>query len=471
MSIAQYVIMNLIPEFFKFQLYNVIVDTETTSKKILQHGQLQQRVTIIPLNKVGGRPMDNQLVHLAQKIAGADNVQPALSLIDYPEETRSAMAWIFGQIFICKDMETAKKIAFHDKIMRKCVTLEGDVVDPAGILSGGAALKTGSVLLKLDELKRIQNELNTKRKTLHNIEATLTNISHVAEKYTSLKQTFDLRNYEIGIIRQRLEQTEYYKVKEEVCVINIMWQREMSINVNFFQIDSLEKSLEELSQKMTVAEQSEKESSKRAKEVEYQLKDATNIREKQLKDAEAELEKLKKKAENSRKEWQKREQEAETVELEIKELQKGIETGKEQLATSEEKLKELQEKGQGLEKELDEVKANVKCIQSKIKEQKDIINKHNAHMQKLIIRKEDINKQSKEAELDIKKLNHEINSIKKIATNCQERVSDLVKKYEWIEQDMIYFGKAGNVYILHLIILFVSDNQMIFNVSFCRRYL
>ncbi|XP_068966367.1 structural maintenance of chromosomes protein 2 [Bombus flavifrons] len=408
------------------KLYNVIVDTETTSKKILQHGQLQRRVTIIPLNKVNGRPMDNQLINLAQKIGGVENVQPALSLIDFPAETTPAMTWIFGQIFICKDIETAKKIAFHDNIMKKCVTLEGDVVDPAGTLSGGAPLKTGSVLLKLDELKTVQNKLNFKKQALHNVESTLMNINSVAEKYTSLKQTFDLRNYEIDMAKQRLEQTEYYKIKEE--------------------IESLEKSIEQLLQTMAVAEKNEKESTTHAQNLEHQLKDAGNIHERQLKEAKSELEKLKKKAENSRKEWEKREQEAEVLKLEIEELQKSIVAGKEQLVASEEKLNVVEEKVTVLEQELNEVKANVKRIQSGIKEQKDIINKQNVYMQKLMTRKEDIIKQSKEAELDIKKLNHEINSIKNIATDYKEKVSELTRKYEWIEENKIYFGKAGGIY-------------------------
>ncbi|XP_003699378.2 structural maintenance of chromosomes 2 [Megachile rotundata] len=408
------------------KLYNIIVDTEINGKKLLQHGQLQQRVTIIPLNKVNGRPMDNQLVHLAQKIGGAENVQPALSLIDFPNETKSAMTWIFGQIFICKDIETAKKIAFHDNIKKKCITLEGDVVDPAGTLSGGAPVKTGSVLLKLEDLKAIQNELNTKLQELQNIETTLMNINSVAEKYMSLKQTFDLRNYEISMIKQKLSQTEYYKVKEE--------------------IDSLEKGIEELTEKMITAEKNEKENSKRAKELENQLKDASNILEKQLKQAEVELEKLKKKAANSRKEWQKREQEAETLQLEIKELQKSIEAGKEQLVALEEKLNDLQEKATTLGKDLEESNANIERIQSEIKAKKDIIHKQNAYMQKLMNRKEEIIKQNKEAELDIKTLNHEINSIKNTATDCKHKVSELTRKYEWIEQDKVYFGKAGGIY-------------------------
>ncbi|KOX70292.1 Structural maintenance of chromosomes protein 2 [Melipona quadrifasciata] len=406
------------------KLYNVIVDTETTSKKLLQHGQLQKRVTIIPLNKINGRTMDNQLIHLAQKIGGIENVQPALSLIDFPKEITSAMAWIFGQIFICKDIETAKKIAFHNNIKKKCVTLEGDVVDPAGTLSGGAVSKTGSVLLKLDELKIIQNKLDMKKEMLQNVETQLMHMSNDLEKYNSIKQTFDLRNYEISMVKQKLEQTEYYKVKEE--------------------IESLEKNIELLLQTMTAAEKSEKENTTRAKNLEHQLKDASNIHEKQLKEAKFELEKLKN--ENSRKEWQSREQDAEILKLEITELQKCIETEKEQLITSEEKLNVLQEKVTTLEQELNEAKNNVKRIQSNITEQKDEINKQNIYMQKLTIRKEDIIKQNKEAELDIKKLNHEINSIKDIVENCNEKVSELTRKHEWIEENKIYFGKPGGIY-------------------------
>lgn len=201
-----------------FQLYNVIVDKETTSKKILQHGHLQQRVTFIPLNRVTGRHMDQQTIDLAEKLVGKENVQPACSLIDFPAEITPAMTWIFGQIFVCKDMESAKKIAFHERIMKKCVTLEGDLFDPAGTLSGGARAKSGSILLKLEELKETQNELNNKERLLKDVNNTLLNIETTAEKHASLKQKYDLMTYEIGIVRQRLQQTTYHKIKEEVRV-------------------------------------------------------------------------------------------------------------------------------------------------------------------------------------------------------------------------------------------------------------
>lgn len=160
--------------------------------------------------------MDQQTISLAERLVGKENVQPALSLIDFPADIAPAMTWIFGQIFICKDMETAKKIAFHDKIMKKCVTLEGDLFDPVGTLSGGAPAKSGSIILKLEELKEIRNELNYKEQRLREIESALSNIGKTAERYASLKQKYDLLTYEISMIQQKLQQTSYHKIKEEV---------------------------------------------------------------------------------------------------------------------------------------------------------------------------------------------------------------------------------------------------------------
>ncbi|XP_011261694.2 structural maintenance of chromosomes protein 2 [Camponotus floridanus] len=408
------------------KLYNIIVDTETTSKRILQHGQLQQRVTIIPLNRVSGKFMDQQTIALAEKLVGKDNVQPALTLLDFPDEIRPAMNWIFGQIFICKDMETAQKIAFHERIMKKCVTLEGDLFDPAGTLSGGAPAKSGSILLKLEELKEIQNEFNKKKRLLRDVETALSNIASTANKHATLKQKYDLVIYEMDVIRQRLQQTSYHKIKEEV--------------------NSLNANIEELKQRIITAKNLEKDSTKRAKDIEAQLKDAVNIREKQLKEAENQLNILKKKAGQSREEWQKREQESETLELEIKELKKTIESGNEQLLQAEEKNNLFEQKEVTLKQELKETKDKVTELQSSVKEQKNIINQQNKDMQGLITRKEDIIQQNRELNLDIKKLNHEINDIKKCAADCKHKVLELTRKYEWIEQEKAYFGKEGGMY-------------------------
>lgn len=195
----------------------MIVDTEQTSKLLLQKGQIQQRVTIIPLNKIRGRPMDQKTVELAQRIGGRENVQPALNLIEFPEEVRPAMTWIFGQIFICKDMDVAKKIAFHPNIMKKCVTLEGDVVDPGGSLTGGAMAEGGSVLAKLNAIRNVQDELDQKKHAMREIVDRIVKINDTANKYAQFKKSLELKAYELENVRKKVHQTTHHQIKTEVC--------------------------------------------------------------------------------------------------------------------------------------------------------------------------------------------------------------------------------------------------------------
>lgn len=68
---------------------------------------------------------------------GKENVQTALSLVCYDHELHRAMEWVFGTAFICRDMDSAKRVTFDRNIMKKSVTLDGDVFDPAGTLTGG----------------------------------------------------------------------------------------------------------------------------------------------------------------------------------------------------------------------------------------------------------------------------------------------------------------------------------------------
>lgn len=64
------------------------------------------------------------------------------------------MESIFGNVFITKDLNIAKIVCFHESIKKRCVTLDGDVVDPAGTLSGGSMQNNASVLKLLEDLKK-----------------------------------------------------------------------------------------------------------------------------------------------------------------------------------------------------------------------------------------------------------------------------------------------------------------------------
>ncbi|KAJ4435376.1 hypothetical protein ANN_17990 [Periplaneta americana] len=418
-------------------LFNVITDTEVTAKKLLQKGQLQRRTTLIPLNKISGRNLDPATVKLAQSLVGPENVKPALSLIEYDPAIHPVMCWVFGQTFICKDMDTAKRVTFHERIMRKCVTLDGDVFDPSGTLSGGARAKGTALLLQLGDANKAQDVLSDREQRIASIDNEIRNLTNVAEGYKQLKQKVELMTHEVELVRQKLQQTTHHRHQEEV--------------------DALKATIAELQEKVKHCKEVEIAGNKKAKEIETKLKDAKSFREKALKAAEDEMKALKEKSEESREQWKQREQEFETLNLEIKELKTSIETGHTQLKAAEEAIVQLKEESVTLEKEVVEAKASmtdssvfiheaVQKMQAEVKAQKGTVNSLNKELQQIAHRKEKIIKDNGDAEIEIKKLEHEVSKIQSESKECQSKISALEGKYGWISDEKQYFGTPGGSY-------------------------
>ena len=63
-----------------------------------------------------------------------------MSLIQFNCFYEKAIKSIFGDVFVCDDSDTAKKVAFDPRVGMRCVTLDGTVYEPCGLISGGSEL-------------------------------------------------------------------------------------------------------------------------------------------------------------------------------------------------------------------------------------------------------------------------------------------------------------------------------------------
>lgn len=197
-------------------LYNLVVDTEVTSTKILQKGQLQRRITIIPINKIAGSTIPSDRVAFAQKLVGKENVVPALDLIQFDPALRPVMEYVFGRAFICKDMATAKQVTYHRSIMSRSITLDGDVFDPEGTLSGGSQDNAVPVLLQVAEIKQLTQQLDAKKEQLRVLSEEIAGLERIAHHYMQVKEQLDAQQYELESIKKLLAQTSFQQHQQEI---------------------------------------------------------------------------------------------------------------------------------------------------------------------------------------------------------------------------------------------------------------
>ncbi|XP_060524474.1 structural maintenance of chromosomes protein 2 [Cylas formicarius] len=390
------------------RLYNVIIDTEVTGKKLLQRGDLQTRTTFIPLNKVTSHKMDPGTIRLAQNLVGKENCQPALQLINYDQQLEPAMNLVFGNVFVCKNLDVAKQVAFHKHIMRRCVTLDGDSVDPSGTLSGGARQKGEPMLKQLQNVLEYENQLKLKESELRTIENKIRQLTGVQEQYNGIKQKLELSRHEHNLIKQRLLNTSFHRSQEEVA--------------------GLKAQIDELQARVQSSKAIEQRCVQKARDLEVKMKDSTGYREKKLKEAEAEMKQLKRQADKSKEEWRQREQEYETLTLEIAELKKSIENVRQDLLASEAVLEKLQEEFEEVTARSKEVKDKVKALQTEVSKLKASITARNSEAQQKVKKRDRLLARNNEIELAIKKHKHKINELKNSYQSTKHKEQEYSKR-------------------------------------------
>ena len=90
----------------------------------------------------------------------ASQVHLATSLFECDAPLQPAMDHVFGGTLVCADKEAARAVC--EKIGERTVTLEGDLYDPKGTLTGGSRPKSNnSILCRLGQLASLRQQVDT----------------------------------------------------------------------------------------------------------------------------------------------------------------------------------------------------------------------------------------------------------------------------------------------------------------------
>ncbi|XP_072373418.1 structural maintenance of chromosomes protein 2-like [Scyliorhinus torazame] len=408
------------------RLYNVVVDTEMTGKKLLEKGELKRRCTIIPLNKISAKCINENIVKTAKNLVGADNVHMALSLVGYENEVKKAMEYVFGSVFVCDCLDNAKKVTFDPRIMTKTVTLGGDTFDPQGTLSGGARMQSVSVLVKLQELKDVQDELKSKQANLQKVNKELESLKNIVEKYRELKLQCELKSQEEELLLVKLQQSSYHKQQEE--------------------FETLQKTIGECEETLNKTKEVQKKAEEKYKILENKMKNAEFEREKELKEAQKKLDGAKKKADLSNKKTKGKQQEMDALLLELEELKREQTGYKQQIEAVEEAIRSYKEQIENMAEEVANNKDAVKKAQDDLAKQKEDIKSQNKDIQIKTSFISELAKQKNEAQLKIQELEHNINKHKRDTADAAAKVTKMLKEYEWITSEKHLFGQTNTAY-------------------------
>ena len=137
-------------------IQNIITEDERSAKDCIYFLKSKNlgRATFLPLSTVSGRKLDERNLYGAQGYLGI-----ASDLIEYDERFRGIIEQLLGRTAIVETIDNATNMARANKYAFKIVTLDGQVVNPGGSLTGGSVGRNTGILSRTNEIEKLEAEI------------------------------------------------------------------------------------------------------------------------------------------------------------------------------------------------------------------------------------------------------------------------------------------------------------------------
>ena len=369
-------------------LQNIVTDTEQDAKRLVEHLRKNNlgRASFLPIASVKGKKID--------KIKGKENgvIGIASDLIKFDKKYEQIIISLLGRTVIVDNMDNAIKVAKQNAYTFRIMTIDGDMINPSGAITGGSvAKKTVNILGRGKEIEKLQKEIKgikqkiekikqEKQEFESSIEDTIEMATNLEKELQEIDITYATEKQKVVAIDENIEKLEkrLQKLKDESQQLE--GQKEQAKNTKQEiekKIEELTSQNEELSKIITEFAELNKDNQKYVDDLNF---DITNLKisVSSFDESEASIEEMKERIntdiENTLKSIENKKLQIEQIKSDnfnlqetIKETKQKIESIKEEVKNSGSKIEELKnerlEKNKKLSDQENEISEKFKVIE------------------------------------------------------------------------------------------------------------
>ena len=416
-------------------LQNIVTETEEDAKRLVEHLRKNNlgRASFLPITSVKGKKLDKIKANEKGVIGIASD------LIKYSKKYEQIIINLLGRTVIVDNMDTAIKVSKQNNYTFRIITLDGDIINPSGAITGGSVTKkTVNILGRGKEIEKLQKEIKALEEKITKQEEEKKefekSIEDVLEGASSLEKELQEIDITYATEKQKLVSIEENISKIEQRVNKLKEEKEHLKQEKENSLENKEKIKEEI-QKLT-------EETEKLTNIIQEFSELNKDDQKYIDDLNFDITNLKisvtsfDESESSIEEIEERiKKEVENTNRSIENKERQIEEIKQDNITLNESIKDIEEK-------IKEIKEEVKTSGSKIEELKqDRINKN----EMLNTKEQEINDKFKV----IEDLKAQIVKIDVKKTKIEDDINDIINKmweeYELTPNNVVDYKKPENV--------------------------
>ncbi len=206
-------------------LQNIVTSTEQDAKfaiEFLKRDKLG-RATFLPVNAVKGRYFDNQTIQDLKRMNGFCGV--ASDLVEHDSQYKDIVLSLLGKVAVVENLDAGIAIARKFGYSFRIVTVEGDLLNAGGSMTGGSVEGRGTGILgRSREIEELQVALKALEEKLHGVEKEIkeaasqieTVISNINNEEKLLKDNDLIRMRDENHLAQVQDNISKYEAKIEM---------------------------------------------------------------------------------------------------------------------------------------------------------------------------------------------------------------------------------------------------------------
>ena len=411
-------------------LKKVVIDSDTTVQLLVEKGNLRSRTSFLPLNKVQrSTTITAQQLEAAQAMARRCNgwVSPAIQLVNYQPAYEEVMQRMLNTFVVCSNIKLASELAYDRTTRLRAVTLDGDIAEPSGVMSGGATGGLRDLLSDYAAVAARKAPLEQTRAAIARLEKKFADAQTANENGRAAKEALDAALARVSLLKQRnaLSATETYKQQLTELALN----REKKL----YRAEELKKSKAQLeaASKEVERQMAHRDASQVGKEITERLARAQARHE----ELTAALRSGALDFERTDEEKSQLEQRAEEIEKELAEKNTELEGWKRDEADLEAQVAALHGKSEEVKGAIQQQDAASNALQAKISEAE-------GELKHLTEQEEERSKMIKDGEAEIR------SSGRCIEENTK-KAREIERSQPWVMQEKASFGDPSGSFYFH----------------------